>query len=202
MKKASLSLAAAGLLIFAQGALAQTTKATPNTQALCIKDANDSTSKTLKEATAAHALAVKKANEEFAKAKKEVALRKEASLKLCKMPKPAVEKKPAAAVAQKKETPPVVIAPKAPTPVTVAIGIREFAFSEDKIRIKKGTTVTWTNNEVMNMSHSIESDIPGKFTSPLLARGESFSYTFNSVGLVSYHCGPHQYMTGEIMVTE
>jgi plastocyanin len=37
---------------------------------------------------------------------------------------------------------------------------------------------------------------------PLLARGESYSFTFNDAGSIPYHCSPHPYMKGSVTVVE
>jgi plastocyanin len=68
--------------------------------------------------------------------------------------------------------------------------------------VQKGTTVTWTNYDPV--AHSVESgthDNPtGLFESSLLNQGQSFSYTFNEAGTFVYHCDPHPYMTGVVIV--
>ena len=36
----------------------------------------------------------------------------------------------------------------------------------------------------------------------LLAKVESYSWTFNTVGTYTYHCSPHPYMKGIVEVVE
>lgn len=84
----------------------------------------------------------------------------------------------------------------------VTMDIKDFAFEKQNIRIKKGTKVTWTNQD--SAKHTVTSDGPGaeKLDSKLLAKGESFSYTFNIVGNTPYLCTPHPYMKASVTVVE
>lgn len=84
----------------------------------------------------------------------------------------------------------------------VTMDIKDFAFSKTSIKIKKGTTVTWTNQD--DAKHDISpTDGADDFeASELLAKGESYSSTFDKVGEYSYKCSPHPYMKGMITVIE
>jgi len=80
------------------------------------------------------------------------------------------------------------------------ISMVNFSFSPKEVTIKKGTTVTWTNQD--SAVHTVTSDTP-LFDSGDLAQGKSFSYTFSTAGTFAYHCIPHQAnMTGTIVVTD
>jgi plastocyanin len=78
---------------------------------------------------------------------------------------------------------------------TNKINIESFVFNPEVTTIKKGSTVTWTNND--SVSHQIKSD---SFNSPKLANGQKFSFTFNNVGTFDYSCSIHPSMTGRIIV--
>ena len=82
------------------------------------------------------------------------------------------------------------------------VNIVDFNFSPETMTIKKGTTVTWTNQD--DARHDITPDEESEFfqASELLAKGETYSFTFNEVGTYAYHCSPHPYMTATIEVTE
>ena len=82
---------------------------------------------------------------------------------------------------------------------TETVDIENFAFSPDVVEVLEGTTVTWTNLDAD--SHTVTAD-DGAFDSGLLAQGESFSYTFDTLGTFPYHCTPHPSMTGDAEVTE
>jgi len=82
------------------------------------------------------------------------------------------------------------------------VAISGYSFNPQTLRVRVGTTVTWTNMD--SVPHSVvsgTSDSPtGVFVSSLLGQGQSFSYTFNAPGTYVYRCGPHPYMTGTIIV--
>lgn len=75
------------------------------------------------------------------------------------------------------------------------INIQNFAFSPGTLTVKKGTTVTWTNND--SVSHQIKSVT---VNSSLLSQGQTFSFIFNDVGTFDYTCAPHPSMKGKIIV--
>lgn len=84
---------------------------------------------------------------------------------------------------------------------TDSVEISNFNYGPQAITVKKGTTVTWTNND--SVEHDVQSDNgDDTLDGPLLAKGESWSYTFNEVGEFGYHCSPHPYMKGTVTVTE
>jgi len=81
-----------------------------------------------------------------------------------------------------------------------AVHIVNFEFQPQKLTVKAGTTVMWTNDD--SAIHSI------KDTSPLatpvskdLAKGDTFTITYDKPGSYSYICGIHNYMTGSVDVT-
>ncbi|MDB5170989.1 MAG: blue (type 1) copper domain protein [Candidatus Saccharibacteria bacterium] len=81
------------------------------------------------------------------------------------------------------------------------VTIQNYKFEAPIIKVKAGTTVTWTNKD--DVSHNVApdgaSDLPvGK----LIAKGETYSYTFNKAGTYNYLCEPHPYMKGTVVVTE
>ena len=78
---------------------------------------------------------------------------------------------------------------------TVAISIHNFAFNPATLTVKKGTTVTWTNDDPM--PHQIKSV---SFNSDALSTGQTFSFTFNDAGSFDYSCAIHPSMTGQIIV--
>lgn len=71
-------------------------------------------------------------------------------------------------------------------------------FSPSKLEVKAGTIVIWKNNG--SMEHTVEAD-DGSFVSNPLDRGDTFSFTFNTAGSYSYHCGIHVNMKGIVTVT-
>lgn len=79
----------------------------------------------------------------------------------------------------------------------VAVTIREFKFNPDPLTVPVGTRVTWTNED--SAGHTATSDA-SVFRSPLLSRGGSFSFTFTQPGEYTYHCEPHPWITGKVIV--
>lgn len=88
---------------------------------------------------------------------------------------------------------------------TASVIIENSAFTPARITVKKGTTVTWTNED--SMEHNVVSDDdapaggPPK-TADLLSQGEVFSFKFDTVGTFPYHCTPHPFMQGTVEVVE
>jgi amicyanin len=66
-----------------------------------------------------------------------------------------------------------------------------------------GTTVTWTNNDAT--LHTVYSGSPtqdsGKlFQSPFMAKGKTFTHTFDTAGTFDYYCTLHPFMIGQVVV--
>ncbi len=76
------------------------------------------------------------------------------------------------------------------------------AYQPASVTVKKGATVTWTNQDTVR--HDVTPDEDGEAFkgSQLLPQGESYSHTFNEPGTYTYHCSPHPHMTGSVTVTE
>lgn len=92
----------------------------------------------------------------------------------------------------------------APSPVVVIIsaGSAEnprlgFTPSLIKIVIGVNNTVIWKNEDVE--WHTAHSNIP-EFDSKMIPPGTSFTHTFERAGSYPYHCDPHPWMTGLIIV--
>ncbi len=71
-------------------------------------------------------------------------------------------------------------------------------FVPETVTVAVGTTVAWRNDDVS--SHTITEHEKSTFTSPLINPGESWSYIFNELGVYHYHCNPHLWMEGTIVV--
>ncbi len=80
------------------------------------------------------------------------------------------------------------------------VAISNFAFSPANITVKKGTIVTWTNQDTVG--HTVtETDSQTGPRSATLSKGQSYSFTYNDVGTFKYDCSIHPYMTGKVEVT-
>ena len=76
------------------------------------------------------------------------------------------------------------------------VHIDNFVFQPAELKIKVGTTVTWTNRD--DIPHTVVS--AGKFRSKTLDTDDKFSFTFAKAGSFAYHCGLHPFMQGKIIV--
>jgi plastocyanin len=87
----------------------------------------------------------------------------------------------------------------AQTPPAGIVVIRNFAFSPATITVQSGATVTWVNCETNGTSHTSTSD-DNVWRSSLIAPRTTFEHTFDAVGSYGYHCEPHPFMTGTVVV--
>ena len=80
------------------------------------------------------------------------------------------------------------------------VSIQDYKFGPQDIKVKVGTTVTWTNNDsVRHNVAGVNNDLPeGK----LIGRGETYTYTFTKAGVFNYICTPHPYMKASVTVVE
>lgn len=78
-----------------------------------------------------------------------------------------------------------------------SIEIKNFAFVPKTLTVKKGTAITFTNQDPVG--HTATAD-DGSFDTGLIAAGESESVTFDKAGIYTYHCAPHPYMKATIVV--
>ena len=79
------------------------------------------------------------------------------------------------------------------------VRIREYKFVPERITVKAGTTVKWTNDE-KRASHSIVFP-QERIESERLLGGESWARRFDKPGVYPYTCEPHPEMKGMIEVT-
>jgi hypothetical protein len=76
------------------------------------------------------------------------------------------------------------------------VTIQNYAYSPASLSVQAGETVTWTNHD------EAKHDVVGSgFRSPLLAKGQSWSYTFPAAGSYSYYCSLHPDMRAKVAVS-
>jgi plastocyanin len=85
----------------------------------------------------------------------------------------------------------------APARVDEAMTIDNFTFTPQRITVKAGTTVTWTNRD--DIPHTVASATKA-FRSKALDTDDKFSFTFTTAGVYEYFCSLHPHMTGTIVV--
>jgi amicyanin len=77
------------------------------------------------------------------------------------------------------------------------VNIDQFTFYPQRITVKAGTTVTWSNED--DVPHTVASS--GKaFKSKALDTRDKFSFTFTTPGTYDYFCSLHPHMTGAVVV--
>jgi plastocyanin len=89
---------------------------------------------------------------------------------------------------------PAIAAPAA----APALKIKNMAFSQAILKVKVGTTVTWTNGD--QVPHNVVAR-DASFRSKFLTTGDSFSFKFTRKGEFAYYCAIHPQMIGKIIVT-
>ena len=75
--------------------------------------------------------------------------------------------------------------------------MRQMAFAPDHIEITAGTTLVWTNQD--QLVHTVTAD-DSSWTSGDVAPGASWSRSFATPGTYAFHCTPHPFMKGVIIV--
>ena len=76
--------------------------------------------------------------------------------------------------------------------------IQNFSFVPAELKIKKGDTVTWTNDD--KAPHSVFSVTGYEISSEVFEQGQTYSHTFNITGTFEYNCRVHHKMIGKIIV--
>ena len=77
------------------------------------------------------------------------------------------------------------------------VNIDNFTFGPEKLTVKAGTTVTWTNED--DIPHTVASATKA-FKSKALDTDDSFSFTFTTPGTYEYFCSLHPHMVGTVVV--
>ncbi|HYT71761.1 MAG TPA: plastocyanin/azurin family copper-binding protein [Gemmatimonadales bacterium] len=82
---------------------------------------------------------------------------------------------------------------------TVASEIRmaAYKFQTDSLTISAGQTVRWTNGDPVEHTVTFDGPEPG---SPPIPPNGTFNHRFDAPGRYPYHCTPHPYMKGVVVV--
>jgi plastocyanin len=112
----------------------------------------------------------------------------------------SVEASVAPSIAASTEASPSQAASAAPASAASgnAVTIQNFSFQPGTITVKVGTTVTWTNQDTIG--HTVTLD-DGSATSGTLEHGQTYNQTFSKAGTFAYHCKIHPSMTATVTVT-
>lgn len=89
------------------------------------------------------------------------------------------------------------------TPVAAAghaVQIVNFAFAPQSLTVAQGDSITWTNQD--EAPHTVTTTSgPRQISSPMLSKGQSFTFTFTVAGTYSYYCAVHPDMRAQVVVT-
>jgi plastocyanin len=81
------------------------------------------------------------------------------------------------------------------------VKIKDMAFDPDKLEIKVGESVKWTNED--DRDHTVTcKQKEGGFKSGNLGNGDTFEQKFEKAGKYSYTCSYHPRMKGTVTVKE
>lgn len=81
----------------------------------------------------------------------------------------------------------------------VEVEIGDFEYGSTTLRVPPGTVVRWVNRDPV--AHTATSD-DGAWDSGLIGPGETWEREFSDPGRHEYHCTPHPFMTGTVVVAE
>lgn len=89
---------------------------------------------------------------------------------------------------------------------TATVNISDFKFGPQNLKVKKSTKVTWVNQDTAG-HNVIAPDGQVKPGGPpadneIFRKGDTYDFTFNTVGSFDYICRPHPYMKGKVEVVE
>jgi plastocyanin len=84
-----------------------------------------------------------------------------------------------------------------PSAGLTVVRIANLSFGASEVRVRAGTRVRWVNDD--QVQHSVTTD-DGASDSGLIDPGRSFERVFDRPGSYSYHCTPHPFMHGRVIV--
>jgi len=77
------------------------------------------------------------------------------------------------------------------------VQIDQYAFLPQRITVKPGTTVTWTNDD--DETHTVTAT-DRAYTSSGLEHAERYAHRFTARGTYTYFCALHPHMTATVVV--
>lgn len=87
--------------------------------------------------------------------------------------------------------------PPIPESRVVSAEMFRYLFVEDRIEIPAGTTIEWTNHDAV--VHTVAAD-DASWNSGAIQPGARWSATYSEPGTYPFHCGPHPFMKGTVIV--
>ena len=82
-------------------------------------------------------------------------------------------------------------------PAAAEVTVASMKWSADTIRIASGQIVRWINKDPLD--HTVTFDVEGPASGTIPQKG-SYAVKFDAPGTYPYHCTPHPFMTGVVIV--
>jgi len=82
-------------------------------------------------------------------------------------------------------------------PAAATVEVASLHFGSDTVRIAAGQVVRWVNRDPLD--HSVTFEVDGPASGPVPAKG-SYAVPFDRAGTYPYHCTPHPFMKGVVIV--
>lgn len=79
-----------------------------------------------------------------------------------------------------------------------SVSMKGLRFHPDRLSVKVGQKVIWTNDETVD--HNVTADSGAKFKSQAFGGGGTYSYTPSQAGTIKYECTLHPGMKGVLVV--
>jgi amicyanin len=84
-----------------------------------------------------------------------------------------------------------------PGPASANVEVAALHFASDTVYIAVGQVVRWTNKDPLD--HTVTFEVDGPASGPIPAKG-SYAVRFDQPGAYPYHCTPHPFMKGVVVV--
>jgi plastocyanin len=85
----------------------------------------------------------------------------------------------------------------AAVPGAVVADIYRYAYPQSRLEVARGTVIEWTNRDAV--MHTVSAD-DGSWDSGAIQPGERWRARFDEPGIYAFHCGPHPFMKGTVIV--
>ena len=82
-------------------------------------------------------------------------------------------------------------------PVAATVRLAAYKFATDTVTIAAGQAIRWVNDDPVEHTVTFDGAEPG---SPLIPANGSFAHRFDRAGRYAYHCTPHPFMKGVVIV--
>lgn len=93
----------------------------------------------------------------------------------------------------------ILLVPGQASAASYRVAMQGYAFAPSSLTVRVGDTVTWTNGDTA--PHDVKTTSgPVAIHSPMLSKGQSWTYTFTAAGSYGYYCTVHPDMTARITV--